>query len=278
MSIILAVIGIIICVIIIFFNIPYSKTKTEFNKIISEVISKTSLSNEVILEEDIKDLPPSLQNYFSYAGFLGKQKPAYMSIIFEDADFIMTDRHLRIDYTQYDFVDKPLRYALIESSIYGVPFQGMDYLSLENGGMKGVIAKTFQIFNVKDEFMYKSGLVTWLAECVFCPTSILQDFIKWEQIDETHVKGTIDYNGVSASGVLTFNDNGAMILFESYDRGEAQTDGTIRPVKWSTVCDDYKENNGFMQPTVLKTINTSPDKEVVYFDSNNFEIKYNYQK
>ena len=49
MSIVLAVIGIIICIIIIFFNIPYSKTKTEFNKIISAEISKTTPSNEVIL-------------------------------------------------------------------------------------------------------------------------------------------------------------------------------------------------------------------------------------
>ena len=151
-------------------------------------------------------------------------------------------------------------------------------MSLENGGMKGVIAKTFQIFNVTDAFMYKAGLVTWLADCIFCPTSILQeDFIKWEQIDETHVKGTIAYKGVSASGIFTFNDNGAIILFESYDRGKTQTDGTVRQVKWSAVCDDYKKINGFMQPTILKAINTSTDKEVIYFDSHNFEIKYDYQ-
>ena len=98
---------------------------------------------KLFYEEDIKHLPPSLQKYFSYAGFPGKQKPAYMSIIFKDVDFVMTDRKLKIDYTQYDFVDKPLRYALIYSSLYGVPFQGMDYFVLRKRRYERCYSKDF---------------------------------------------------------------------------------------------------------------------------------------
>jgi len=278
MQIVLAVIGIIICGIIIFFNIPYSRTKAEFNKIISEEKSKLTASKEVLTEDDIDALPDSLKKHFRYVGFIGKQKPIYMNIAFKDVDFIQVDNHLKMDYTQYNFVNIPLRYALIESSLYGIPFQGMDYLSSESGGMKGVLGKTFELFNLTGENMYKACLVTWLSECVFLPTAALHDFIKWEQIDETHVKGTITYNGVTVSGIFTFNEQGAMILFETYDRGETQPDGTVRDIKWSAVCTDYKEFNGLMQPTVFKAINTDLDKSVVYFDAHNAEIKYDYQK
>lgn len=277
MSIVLAVIGIIICGIIIFFNIPYSKTKTEFNKIISEEKSKLSASNEVLLEDDIKDLPEPLQKHFRYVGFLNKPKPVYMNISFKDVDFIQNNKKLKMDYTQYNFVDKPLRYALIESSLYSIPFQGIDSLSLSGGSMKGILAKTFKMFNITDEYMYKAGLVTWLSECAFLPTAALQDFVKWEPIDETHVKGTIDYNGISASGIFTFNDDGAMVLFVTYDRGETQPDGTVNDIKWSAICTDYKELNGFTLPTVFKAVNTSSDKEVLYFDAHNFDIQYDYQ-
>ena len=38
-------------------------------------------------------------------------------------------------------VDKPGRMAMIESSMFGIPFQGYDYYRDGKGGMRGVIAK-----------------------------------------------------------------------------------------------------------------------------------------
>ncbi|MDY3917602.1 MAG: DUF6544 family protein [Candidatus Limivivens sp.] len=48
---------------------------------------------------------------------------------------------LKIDYTQYNFIHEPCRMALIDSSMFGIPFEDYDYYQNGTGGMKGVIAK-----------------------------------------------------------------------------------------------------------------------------------------
>lgn len=52
---------------------------------------------------------------------------------------------LKIDYMQYNLVKIPNRIAFIDSSIYGVPFQGFDSFLQGSGSMRGVIAKTFTL-------------------------------------------------------------------------------------------------------------------------------------
>ena len=37
--------------------------------------------------------------------------------------------------------------ALIDSSMFGIPFEGYDYYQNETGGMKGVIAKAITLFD-----------------------------------------------------------------------------------------------------------------------------------
>ena len=57
------------------------------------------------------------------------------------------DKPIKIDYTQYDFVNQPNRIAYIGSSMYDIPFEGVDVFLDGTGAMKGVIAKLFVLFN-----------------------------------------------------------------------------------------------------------------------------------
>lgn len=58
-------------------------------------------------------------------------------MIDEDVDFTMAKNgpRLKNDYTQYDFVMKPDRMALIQSSMFGIPFQRYDYYNNGKGGV-----------------------------------------------------------------------------------------------------------------------------------------------
>lgn len=84
---------------------------------------------------------------------------------------------LSIDYTHYNFTNVPSRLAFIDSSMFGILFEGYDYYINGNGGMKGVIGKAIQLFNQTGAEMDEACLVTYLAECFFIPTSILQGYI-----------------------------------------------------------------------------------------------------
>ena len=54
--------------------------------------------------------------------------------------------------------------------------------------------------------MNKACLATFLAESLFAPTILLQDYITFEEISEFEVRATISYKGQTASGIFTFNE------------------------------------------------------------------------
>ena len=272
-KIMFVIIGILICVagvLMIYFNIPFSKTKTEFDTTITELIAEADHRENVFREEDITGLPTPVQRYFRYCGYLGTPKMSYIKIDYQDVVFSFgKDKPvIKIDYTQYNFVDQANRIAYIDSSKYGMPFEGLDCYLDGSGSMKGVLAKLFTLFDQTGKVMDKSSLVTFLSEILFIPNAALQDYIKWEAIDDLHAKATISCYGIFVSGVFTFNKTGEMLSFITDDRSAVATDGASEMIKWSVVCDKYIEVNGIKRPTVFQAIWHYNDGDLVYFDGN----------
>lgn len=266
----------LISVILIWFYIPYSPAQAEFARLTSYQIGKTEALGGIITPEDVAALPLPVQRHFQYCGYIGKLKMANMNIHFNDVDFVLSPDKpkLKIKYTQYNSVEEPERIAYIDTSLYGIPFEGIDAYQNGAGSMKGVIAKSFTLFDQKGAALDQASLVTCLAESLFLPAMALQDYISWEEIDETHAKAVINYYGTTASGIFTFDDNGAMTSFTTDDREYTDTQGNIQQVKWSAVCGDYQEMDGIKFPSNLKAVWHFDTGDLVYFDGRDITVKY----
>jgi hypothetical protein len=271
---ILGIIIMIILCILVWFNISYSPVKAEFKKYINAELKNSKNSNENFTEEDIMNLPLPVQKYFRYCGYIGKPKMENMKIYFKDVDFIQATRKLKIEYTLYSFINEPTRFALINTSLFGIPFEGIDSYKDGVGGMKGQIAKLITLFNERGKAMDKACLATYLSEGLIIPNIVLQDFVTWESIDDNHAKAIITYYGISASGIFTFDDNGYMISFTTEDREYNDGKGNSRIEKWSALCSDYKDINGIKYPTVLKGVWHLAAGDLEYFYGKNMEIEY----
>lgn len=274
-----SVIGILLTVILIvavFFLLPGSKTKTEFNECAKILTSKTYHEEGIFREKDIAGLPIPVQKYFRYCGYIGTPKMSYSKVVYKDVDFWFgKDKPMiKINYTQYNFVNKPNRIAYIDSSMYGIPFEGFDSYIDGAGSMKGVIAKLFPLFHQTGATMDKSSLVTFLSESLIVPNAVLQDYIDWEAIDDLHAKAVISYYGISTCGIFTFNEKGEMQSFSTEDREATSTDGKSEKVKWSVVYGDYKEINGIKKPTVFQAIWNYDDGDLIYFDGKGTATDY----
>ena len=121
---------------------------------------------------------------------------------------------MKINYVQYNFVTEPNRIAYIDSSMYGIPFEGLDLYVDGAGSMKGVIAKLFTLFHQTGKTMDQSSQVTFLAESLLIPSAALQDYIFWEPIDDSQAKATMTYYGMAVSGVFKFNVQGEMLSLQ----------------------------------------------------------------
>lgn len=240
---ILGVIILLVLIIAIWFKIPYLPTKLEFKRLTNNQLSEIKPSSSVFTEEDISKLPSPVQKYFKYCGYIGKPKMSSIRAYYNNVNFVLTPdkRKLKIKYTQYNFVDEPERVAFIDTSMSGIPFQGIDAYQNGVGSMKGVIAKAFILFNEKGESMNKADLVTCLAEGILVPSLLLQDYVHWEKIDATHAKATITYYGISASGIFEFDENSLIKNFTTDDRENMDTSGNVQKVKWSAICGDFNE-------------------------------------
>ena len=272
-------IGAVLLLLIVWFNIPYSPLKSGFKKDTEALKTESKLygDDEVFLESDFEGLPDLVRKYIENCGYIGKKKMNFVRMEYNDVAFSQGKNgpNLTIDYTQYDFVAEPSRLAMIESSMFGIPFQGYDYYRDGVGGMKGVIAKLFTLFDQTGVEMDKACLATFLSECMFVPTVLLQDYVVFEEVSEYQVKATITAYGLTASGIFTFNENYEMVSFSTNDRAVIGTDGTAEYVPWSAVCGNYKiGTDGIAHPTVFQAVWNYSDGDFVYFDGTISSITY----
>lgn len=275
MGIIVGLVIIVLCI-IVYFLLPYSPTKREFEKLAQRNFSYAKTSGEVFTEADIASLPLPVQRFFRHCGFLGTEKMQGMKASFKHVAFSLgRDKPtIDIDYTQYNSVAKPERIAYIDSSIFALPFEGLDSYVGGKGSMKGVLGKMVTLFNQKGYAMDSASLVTMLSECLFVPSTALQDYIQWEPIDDTHAKATIAYYDSTCSGIFTFGEEGEMISFSTYDRMATSMDGKMEQVRWTAHCGNYQRVNDLLLPTVMQASWNYDEGDLLYFDSDNVTIEY----
>ncbi|MDD4297381.1 MAG: hypothetical protein PHC69_10585 [Ruminiclostridium sp.] len=273
---ILAVVALIVGI-LIWFIVPYSPTKTEFEKLIKFQMTKTTTNQDkVFTNEDIAELPLPVQKYFQYCGYIGTPKMQTMKAIYKDVKFKFSKEKptIIIDYVQYNIADEPARIAYIDSSMYGIPFEGLDSYIAGKGTMKGVLAKLITLFNQAGVTMDKASLVTFLSECLIIPNAAIQEYITWEEIDSLHAMATISYYGRTASGIFAFNEKGEMCSFTTNDREATSIDGKSEEVKWSVGFGGYVETNGIKKPTEFQAIWHYEGGDLLYFDGKDVAIEY----
>lgn len=266
--------------ILLYWKIPYSPEEEKFHKTMQKRTDETKRSDEVCSREEISKLPGAMQKYCEYIGLENFPKYQAVNIVFKDTDFVFdtkSEKKLKMDYDLWLFNGNIYRNAFCSSSMYGIPFEGIDYMTEDQqGGMKGFLAKTIPIFDVRVEQGYRASLISWLAEsAVINPSALLSEAITYEEIDDTHVKATVTYNGISGSGIFTFNEEGALTEFFSAERQIEEIDGVRMELGWKCTCEDYEERNGIQTASKIKSIKVFPDgKELVYFAADNYTVSY----
>jgi hypothetical protein len=113
-----------------------------------------------------------------------------------------------------------------------------------------------------------------LWEIIWFPTAWLSDYIEWEAVDAQSAKATIRHKGITASGVLHFNEGGQATRFTAeryYDEGY----GKFSLKKWSPRAEEYREINGFRIPTKFEAVWELESGEYSYIRAEIKTVEYN---
>ncbi len=274
---VLGIVAIIVVVLLVLLLHP-SVLQKRFAGIEQEFVQNLQSKAEVFTLEELEGYPLPVQRFFIEGGFIGKQKMSGLKAVFFDVPFSLgRDKPtISIDYTQINDASEPVRFAFIDSQIYGLPFQGLDSFIGGKGSMEGYLAKRIRLFNQRGGHMDKACLVTYLAEAFFLPTVALSDMVSWEAIDDTHAKATMKAYGMEVSGFFTFSESGEMLSFSTEDRMAASIDGAMEQVPWSAKCSEYVIQDGLRLPTRLQATWHYPDGDLLYFDGKDVQVTYYY--
>jgi hypothetical protein len=141
-----------------------------------------------------------------------------------------------------------------------------------------MLIKLFSLFTVADakgEETDQGTLLRYLGEIVWFPSAALCEYIKWDEINDTSVKATMSYGGISAEGVFTFTEEGDMISFEAQRYYQRKDGPTLENWFISIDKNGYKEFEGIRIPAKCAVTWRLKEGDFTWFSLEVDEVDYN---
>jgi hypothetical protein len=234
----------------------------------------------MVTEEDVRHLPPPIQRYLRYTGAIGNPRIQNFRARFT-GQIRRTTESGWMDFSsqQYNFFDDPTRVFFIESTMFGLPFDGLHLYAGRSATMQIKVASLFQIVDAKGDTMTQGETVTLFNDmCVMAPASLIEKSIHWESVDSLTAKGIFTNKGITVSALLSFNERGELVDFSSDDRFMSADGITYQNYRWTTPMKNYKEFAGRRLATQAELIWHTPEGEFVYGRFELADIEYNCTK
>jgi hypothetical protein len=205
-----------------------------------------SVRTELLTEADIEHLPPAVIRYLYFTGVVGKPK-----VLNFRAEFTGSMRQkpgaswLKIKSEQYNFALDPARLFYIESSMFGIPFNGYHYYIGKHAVMLIRLANLITVADARGEKMDQGETVTLFNDmCLLAPSTLIDNRIQWQEISEKQVEATFKLHKQTIHATLIFNEEGALTDFISTDRFLSADGKTYESYPWSTPVARYKDSEG----------------------------------
>jgi hypothetical protein len=179
---------------------------------------------------------------------------------------------------QYNFFDMPTRLFYMTGKMKGLTVPGYHAYRNGNASMQIKLFGLFSIVDANEGDLNQAETVTFLNDmCLMAPATLIDERIKWKEIDSLSSKAIFTCNGITVSAILYFNDKGQLVNFISDDRFAISGKRSSRQ-RFSTPVYDYKNINGINICSNAETVWHYPDGEFVYGRFNLESIEYNPKK
>lgn len=198
---------------------------------------------DVITETDLAGLPAPVQRYLRYAGVVGK-RPIRIAHVTQKGGFRMAPEQPWLPFTaQETYTSDPSGFIWkARLSMYSLPILAVrDHY---RGGEGRILAKIGGLFAVADDRADEASLMRYFNELLWLPTAYLGDNVQWEAVDDASARATITDQGMTATALFTFGDEGQVVSFEA----ERHCSVTDEMEIWVTPIEEYGEFQGFRVP------------------------------
>lgn len=250
--------------------------KQYINEVASRFREEKRNSTAILTENDLQHLPEPVKRYIRQAGFVGKEKITNF-FLKASGQIRSSEKSGWMQFTseQYNFFESPFRAFYIRAAKMGVPAVGLHLYKNETATMVIKLLNLFKVVDAKGPEMNQGETVTVLNDmCFMAPGSLISKNITWETMDAGQVKATFTNGQITVSAILTFDEEGKLVNFLSFDRFE--TDGkTYTNNPWETPVTEYRKMGDYFLPAKADVIYKRPEGDFCYLEFRLEEIKYN---
>ena len=255
---------------------PWSFRST-YNREVATGLREHSQQPRLLTEADTAHLPPVVQRYLAFVGAMDKPQVLNYRLRFSGAlRNGPENKWMPMTAYQQSFVNPPARLFLIESSMFGIPFNAFHRYVGPEATFRVRLASLLTVVDAHGAEMNKSETVTLLNDMfILAPATLIDRNILWEELDPLTVRATWTNAGNTISAVVSFDNSGALVNFVSDDRSRTLDGKTYEQLRWSTPVGDWREFDGRKLPVKGEAIWTLPGGEFAYGRFELLEVQYN---
>lgn len=250
--------------------------KKVFIKDKSEFLERNkSCETELFTEELIKDLPEPLKKYLRVCGYINTPVPVNANVYWTESWLKLSPEKDwgELHTSQFNSVKPIGRVAYMKFT--SMPVAARDLYRDGYGEMNGKLFNLIKVVFDNSKQAAQSSLITTFCEFMFIPGYLLLDNVKWEQLDEYSVRGTLADNGFNVTGIFYFNNDGLFTHFETDDRYYTTGKNTYMKVKFSAIVDRYKKQDKLTICEKVKIIWHLPEGDYEYYKGIIDRIEFN---
>jgi hypothetical protein len=219
---------------------------------VSYILEKVPVGSSIAISlDDISTLPIPVQTWMKVSGIIGKEpiKSVYMK-----QNYLIKLKPEQKDWysasaEQYSTVRPP-------SFVWKAELEMMPFISAFGrdkfiDGEGEMVFKLFSVFAVANDGhnsqINEAALQRFLGEIAWYPSAALGNNITWESIDGHSAKATLTIDGLSGSGIFTFDQDGHPMSFSAM---RYQGSGLeAKRIEWVVTLTTRKDFEGIIIPT-----------------------------
>lgn len=227
----------------------------------------------LITAEDLEHLPAPVKRYLEYVGVVGTPRVENFKVVFEGNMRDQGKDYFSFTSEQHNFIQNPARLFFMKADMFGTTVPGYHRYVDQKASMDIRLFGLASVVSEDGPIMDETETVTLFNDmCLLAPATLIDARIRWELIDDTHVKAYFTNGDITISATLFFNDKGQLVDFESLDRTAI---AQMEKFPFRTPIKDYKNINGFNLATYGEAIWCYPEGDFVYGQFHIKSIEYN---
>lgn len=246
------IVGIVLILLVAFIAVSFlgnyvfnQKADKEVNALFANSVD----SKAIVEQKDLEGLPAPVQKWLENSQVVGQERISTVRLKQTGVMRTKPDQSwMPFQAEQYFVTEEPG--FIWNAKINAAPMfhiAGRDKYIKGHGNMLIKILSLFTIGDATGKEMDQGTMLRYLAEMMWFPSATLNDYIKWEEIDEKSAQVTMSYQGVTASAIFVFNENGDIDSFSSKRYGEFG--GQYSLETWSGSVKELKVMDGIRIPT-----------------------------